>query len=47
MDPSSTPPAVPSDNVSFDGRSSILPALRDSYITQEFFGEQAIIPALG
>ena len=47
MEFSSTPPAVPSDNVGFDGRSRILPACKDSYITQEFFGEQPTISTFG
>ena len=39
LEPISTPPAVPSERVSFDGKSNCLPAFKDSYITHEFSGE--------
>ena len=39
IEPNSTPPAVPSDSVGFEGRSNCLLALIDSYMTQELIGD--------
>ena len=47
IDPASTPPAVPSESVGFEGKSSSSPALSDSCMTQEFAGEQATISVPG
>ena len=40
---SSTPPAVPSESVSPDGRSKIFPAFTDADITADWDGWQPII----
>ena len=47
IEPGSTPPAVPSESVSVEGRVSSSPASSDWISTQEFSGEHPIILQAG